>query len=111
MFHYDWLHANLDKGHPIFHQQLFASGFAKDHKEKVVTGEGTCPFTAMEATGVPPSVKMAQKLKAVEEGMKKQGEEQLKAQQAQIVGLEGSIAGLQQGKKITNALLKSNHTH
>ena len=67
VFHVDFLRANLSPEHPLFQTAAFTCGWVDKYKGRILLGEGRCPITGMEATGVPPSVKILTELKELRE--------------------------------------------
>jgi hypothetical protein len=67
VFHVDFLQAHLSPEHPLFQTAAFTGGWVDKYKGQVLLGEGLCPKTGVEATGVPPSVKILTELKELKE--------------------------------------------
>jgi hypothetical protein len=61
VYHEPWLRQNLDSQHPLFHTTLFAADYITQLglRGEVLLGEGQCAVTGLTASGLPPTIAIA----------------------------------------------------
>jgi hypothetical protein len=68
-FHSEWLKATLPERHPLFLQPVWTSGVLTRVRSKVHTGQMTNEETGLTATGVPPTIMLANTVEELKEEM------------------------------------------
>jgi hypothetical protein len=84
LYHEDFLRDTLPPENPIFRSRVFTQNESRDSlKSLVKLGVGRCPYTGMQATGIPPHLAIAGKIETLVAHIK-QLEEKLDAQQTYL---------------------------
>ncbi|CAM6006478.1 unnamed protein product [Sphagnum balticum] len=69
VYHEHFLRENLNRNHPIFQARVLTDGYVSMLKDKVILGLGSCPYTGMQSSGVPQSLRLATKIAEVTKEM------------------------------------------